>query len=84
MEANMEYYIKVPLKLVTGVAKQKLFGKTNDAAVEETQEDEIIYKDESKKIRYVNIKLSGNSENYNISLIKDKNVKGNPKEDSSL
>jgi len=72
MNFNMEYYIKVPMKLVTGVAKQKLFGTTKDEEIDETQVDEIIYKDKSKKTRYVNIKVSGNAENYKITLAKDK------------
>lgn len=75
MNANMEYYIKVPMKLVTGVAKQKLFGSTNEEEINPEREDEIIYKDNSKKIRYVNLKLSGNTEKYNISLGKEKKEK---------
>lgn len=75
MNFNMEYYIKVPMKLVTGVAKQKLFGSSKEEEIDPEKEDEIIYKDDSKKIRYVNLKLSGNSEKYNISLFKDKGDK---------
>jgi len=75
MNFNMEYYIKVPMKLVTGVAKQKLFGSNKEEEIDPEKEDEIIYKDESKKIRYVNLKLSGNSENFNISLAKEKTPK---------
>jgi len=72
MSFNMEYYIKVPMSLVSGVAKQKLFGSNKEEKTDPEKEDEIIYKDNSKKIRYVNLKLSGNSENYKISLVKDK------------
>ena len=74
MNFNMEYYIKVPVKLVTRVARQKLFGVNNEAAIDSDKEDEIIYKDATKKIKYVNLKLSGNSENYKISMAKDKNA----------
>ncbi len=76
MNFNMEYYIRVPLKLVTGVAKQKLFGSKKDEEIDLEKEDEIIYKDESKRIRYVNLKLTGSSEKYNISLEKDRKLKG--------
>ncbi len=75
MNFNMEYFIKVPMKLVTGVARQKLFGGGKEAEIDPEQEDEIQYKDPSKKIRYVNLKLSGNSENYKINLVKDKEIR---------
>jgi hypothetical protein len=65
----MEYYLRIPLKLVTQVGMTKLFGKKDDAS---NQEDEIQYRDESKRIRFVNLKLSGTPDNYKISLGKDK------------
>lgn len=73
MNMNMEYYVRVPLKLVTQVGMQKLFGKKDSTSPPEG-DDEIQYKDESKRTRYVNLKLSGTPENYKISLGKDKNV----------
>lgn len=45
MNLNMEYYVRVPWKLVTQVATQKLFGKEGD----NIPEDEIQYRDESKR-----------------------------------
>jgi len=75
MNFNMEYFIKVPMKLVTGVARQKLFGGGKNEEIDPEQEDEIQYKDATKKIRYVNLKLSGNSENFKIGLVKDKEIK---------
>jgi hypothetical protein len=69
MNMNMEYYLRIPLKLVTQVGMTKLFGKKDDAS---NQEDEIQYRDESKRIRFVNLKLSGTPDNYKISLGKDK------------
>jgi hypothetical protein len=72
MSMNMEYYIKVPMKLVTGVVKQKLFGSKKEEEIDPEREDEIIYKDDSKKIKYVNLKLTGSSEKINISLGKGK------------
>lgn len=69
MNMNMQYYVRVPLKLVTQVAMQKLFGSKES----NTREDEIQYKDESKRIRYVNLEIKGTPDNYKISLGKDKN-----------
>lgn len=68
MNFNMDYLFKIPLKLVTSVARQKLFGKDKEEAVDPEKEDEIQYRDQTKKIKYVNLKLTGNTENYKISL----------------
>jgi hypothetical protein len=69
MNMNMEYYLRIPLKLVTQVGMQKLFGaKENDPE----NEDEIQYRDESKRVRFINLKLTGTPDNYKISVGKDK------------
>jgi len=75
MENNMEYYIRVPLKMVTKAARQKLFGKKG-VITDSTQIDAIQYKSERKKTWYINIKLEGNPDEYKVSLgkrEKDKN-----------
>lgn len=77
---DMEYFVRVPFKMVTSVAKQKLFGKKDkkeaeDAADAAAEEDEIVYKDESKRTRYLNIKITGNPDDYKIGLGKDKREK---------
>jgi hypothetical protein len=69
MNMNMEYYLRIPLKMVTQVGMARLFGKTKDTG---NQDDEIQYRDESKRIRFVNIKLTGTPDDYKISLGKDK------------
>lgn len=68
---NMEYFVRVPWKLVTQVAAQKLFGKSTEA--DSLQEDQIQYRDESKRTRFINLKISGTPDNYKIALGKDKN-----------
>lgn len=70
MDLNMDYLIRIPARLVGGVVKQKLFGKGLDKEVDPEQEDAIIYKDHSKKIKYINLRLTGNSENFEIKLVK--------------
>ena len=70
MKMNMEYYFRIPMKMVTDVAKSKLFVSGSDAPVDPEQEDEIQYKDESKKIKYVNLKLTGTEGNYKVSMTK--------------
>ncbi|MBL7857523.1 MAG: AsmA family protein [Cyclobacteriaceae bacterium] len=71
---NMEYYIRVPLKLVTQVGMQKLFGN-KEGNTNPEGDDEIQYKDESKKVRFVNLKISGTPDNYKISLGKNRSKK---------
>jgi hypothetical protein len=54
MNMNMEYYVRVPWKLVSQVAAQKLFGKKE---YNQTSEDEIQYRDETKRYRFINLKI---------------------------
>ena len=74
MDLNMEYYIKVPLALVGKTAWKTLFGK-KEAEVDKTQIDEIEYLDPAKKTAFVNIKIIGNIDDYDISIGKDKRDK---------
>lgn len=62
---NMEYYVRVPLRLVTQVARQKLFGGKESAA---DGDDEIQYRDQNRRYRFVNIKITGTPEDYKIAL----------------
>lgn len=66
---NMEYYVRIPWKLVTQAAAQKLFGSREASS---DQEDAIQYRDESKRQRFVNLKISGTPDNYQISLAREK------------
>jgi AsmA-like C-terminal region len=69
VDMNMEYYVRVPWKLVTQVAAQKLFGNKDEG---EKEDDEILYRDETKRQRFINLKISGTPDTYEISLGKDK------------
>lgn len=68
MEMNMEYYLRVPLKMVTSAGSRKLFGKKG----KESDPEAISTYDPNKKYRYVNIKIVGNAEDYKVSLGKQK------------
>jgi hypothetical protein len=74
MNMNMDFYFKIPLKLVTQAAFQKLF-KRKKEEVDLDKEDAIQYQDKDKKIAYVHVNLSGNMEDYKISLKRDKKLK---------
>jgi hypothetical protein len=69
MNMNMEYFVRVPWKLVSQVASQKLFGSKEE---NQNEEDEIQYRDESRRQRFINLKISGTPDTYKISLVKDK------------
>jgi hypothetical protein len=84
LDLQMEYYMRIPLKMVTGAAMQKLFGRKS-SEIDPDQEDEIIYKDPKKKVSYVNVKISGTPDDYKISLQKKKQLKQkNGKEENGI
>jgi hypothetical protein len=66
---NMEYFIRVPVSMITSIAASKLFGKTK-AELDATKDDEIIRRDPNKNTRFVTIKIEGNTEDYTVSLSK--------------
>ena len=69
---SYEYYLKVPWKMVTKAGASKLFGKKKDEPVNPDEVDEIIYSEHGKKIRYVNIQIKGDLEDYQIKLKREK------------
>ncbi len=69
MDLNMEYYVRVPLKLITKSSIQKLFKKQKE--VDSNQIDEIEYRDTSKRVRFLNLKITGIPDDYRISLDKE-------------
>ncbi len=71
-DLNMEYYLRIPWKLITRAGAQKLFGPRNEN--DPTEVDEIQYRDEDKRVRFVNLKITGTPANYTISLGRDKKV----------
>jgi hypothetical protein len=62
---DMDYLIGVPWKMITQVGGQKLFGKKKEM---EESEDEIMYRQKNSKFVYV--RMTGDLENYKISLAK--------------
>jgi hypothetical protein len=72
LDLSMEYYVRVPWKMVTQVGASALFGGKKKEEVEPDQEDEIIYRDASKRTRFVNIRIVGTPDDFKISLGKNK------------
>ena len=71
MNYNMDYNIRVPLKLIAGTGFKKLFGK-NKEEVDPDQVDEIDYEAKDKSMPFLNLHIVGDEEDYKVSIGKDK------------
>lgn len=65
-DQSMDYTIRIPLKLVAKAGLKKLFGKKDQD--NSGQVDAIQYRDEDKKTSFINLRLTGTPEDYDISL----------------
>lgn len=64
MDMNMEYYLRIPWKLIKQGARNRVFGSKKKK--EKITEDEIIELDPNEKVRYLNLKITGNIDDYKI------------------
>jgi hypothetical protein len=71
LDMHMEYFIRIPLKLVTSAGFSKLFGKKQEE-VNPDQVDAIEYRDKDKRVHFINLKITGLPDNYKVSLGKSK------------
>lgn len=71
LDFNMEYYLRVPMKVVTSAGWQGLFGRKKED-VDPDQEDAIEYRDKNKTIRFMNIKVTGTPDKFKVGLGKAK------------
>lgn len=71
LDMKMEYYMRIPLKMVTQVGFQSLFGRKKEE-VDPDQVDAIEYRDKDKKVRFMNIKVTGTPDNFKVGLGKAK------------
>jgi hypothetical protein len=71
MDMKMNYYLRIPLKMVTQVGFHMLFGKKREE-VDPDQVDAIEYRDKDKKVRFMNITISGTPDDYKVHLGKPK------------
>ena len=69
---NIDYYLRIPWKTVRKAAWQKLFGNKKNDSISTGQEDEIVEVDPNEKIKYLNLKIKGNIDDYKVSLGKKK------------
>jgi hypothetical protein len=71
LNMQMEYYLRIPLKLVTSAGFRMLFGKKQEE-VDPDQVDAIEYRDKDKRVRFMNLKITGTPDNYKVGLGKSK------------
>jgi len=71
LDMKMEYYLRIPMKMVTQVGFSSLFDK-KQGEVDLNQVDEIEYSDKDKKTRFVNLKVVGTPDDFKVSLGKAK------------
>ncbi|HMI62799.1 MAG TPA: AsmA-like C-terminal region-containing protein [Puia sp.] len=71
LDTHMEYYVRIPLKMVTQVGFRMLFGKKQEE-VDPDQVDAIEYRDKDKRVRFMNLKISGTPDDYKVGLGKAK------------
>ena len=64
--------MSIPWKTIRQATWQKLFGSKKDSTVNASQEDEIVEVDTNKKMKYLNVNIKGNVDDYKISLGKKK------------
>jgi len=66
---NIDYYVRIPMSVLRKATKNKIFGaKESDTKTE----DEIIKLNTNKKIRYLNLNISGTIDDYQIKVEKEK------------
>lgn len=71
MDNNIEYYLRIPWKIVRKSVRYKLFGSKKNSGTKE-DEDEIIEVDPNKKVKYLNLKLHGTVDDFKVSMKKAK------------
>lgn len=72
LDLNMDYFIRIPLGLVTQVGFRSLFGGKGREEVDPDQEDAIVFRDQNRRVRFVNLNISGDPENFRVTLGRDR------------
>ena len=75
MDLTMDYYLRIPWGLVTQAASTKLFGGRKKEEVDPEQVDAIQYRDTDKRVRFINVRVTGTPDAYDVRLGRDKRRK---------
>lgn len=68
LDLRMEYYLRIPWSLVSQAASSKLFGGRRKEDVDPEQEDAIQYRDAEKRVRFLNVKVVGTPDEFDVTL----------------
>jgi hypothetical protein len=71
LDMKMSYYVRIPLKMVTQVGFRMLFNKKKEE-VDPDQVDAIEYRDKDKRVRFMNLIITGTPADYKVHLGKKK------------
>jgi len=71
LDLKMAYYVRIPLKMVTQVGFRMLFNKKKEE-VDPDQVDAIEYRDKDKRVRFMNLTITGTPDDYKVHLGKPK------------
>lgn len=71
MNDNIEYYMRIPWKVIKQGARNRIFGSKKNKE-DATTEDEIIEVDPNKKVRYLNVNIKGTLDDFDVRIGKKK------------
>ncbi len=71
LDLKMDYFVRIPLGLVTQVGFRSLFPGKGRQEADLDKEDAIVFRDQSRQVRFVNLNISGNPGDFKITLGKD-------------
>ncbi|MEM8891937.1 MAG: AsmA-like C-terminal region-containing protein, partial [Bacteroidota bacterium] len=71
MNDNIDYYMRIPWKVIKQGARNRIFGSKKNKE-DSTTEDEIIEVDPNKKVRYLNVRIKGTVDDFDVRLGKKK------------
>lgn len=72
IDMSMEYFVRIPLKMVTQVGFSALFGGKKSSETDPEQLDEIAKMDPNRRTRFLNLRITGNPDEYNIGVGRQK------------
>lgn len=67
LDQKFDYQVRIPWQLIRQAATSKLFGK-KDNEIDPEQEDAIAAIDPNRKIRFINLRVSGTTDDFKIQL----------------
>jgi hypothetical protein len=68
LDMQMDYTIRLPLRLVTQVGWRSLFGSKSREEIDPDQIDEIISPQDGKRIAFLTLRVTGTPDSYNIAV----------------